>query len=237
MKKILASAPFLALAPMVAAAALPEWSASWIWHGGSQSPGYNDTIEARTSFVAPEHASATLRITADSYYRVFINGQWVGDGPARSWPSHYQFDVIDVTPFVAMGANEIRVIAKFFGIGTFHQLPVEAGLLAQLDLADSAGQFVLSVGTDQSWATRKADEWVQFAPKQCVQMGPYEIYDARVAGSGTFTPATVKYAANEGPWRDLNERDCALLTLKPVAPRAFVAAQTVKKPAARSYVF
>lgn len=237
MKKILASAPFLALAPMVAAAALPEWTASWIWHDGNHSPGYNDTIEARTSFAAAEHASATLRITADSYYRVFINDRWVGDGPARSWPSHYQFDVIDVTPFVKAGTNEIRIIAKFFGIGTFHQLPVEAGLLAQLDLADSAGQFVQSVGTDQTWRTRQADEWVQFAPKQCVQMGPYEIYDARRAGSGSFTPARVKFAATEGPWQDLNERDCALLTLKPVAPRTFVAAQAVKKPAARSYVF
>lgn len=237
MNTILVSAHLVVLAPMIAAAAQPEWAASWIWRNGARDSHYNDTIEARKTFEADGHASATLRITADSFYRLYINDAWVGDGPARSWPSHYQYDVIDVTPYLKAGTNEMRVIAKFYGVGTFHQFPAEAGLLAQVDLKDAAGEVVQSIGTDQTWETRNADEWAQFAPKQCVQMGPYEIYDARLAGAGSFAPAAVKHAANDGPWQDLNERDCALLTLQPVPVHAFVAANVVKRPAGKSFVF
>jgi len=225
------------LGSMVAGAAEPDWAASWIWRNGTIGSSYNDTIEARKTFDATQFASGRIRITADSFYRLFINGVWVGDGPSRSWPEHYQYDVIDVTKYMKGGKNEIRVIAKFFGIGTFHQLPQAAGLLAQLDLMDVAGKVVQTVGTDASWETRDAREWVQFAPKQCVQMGPYEIYDARVAGDGAFSAAAVLHKANEGPWRELNPRDCPLLTLKPVPVKAFVGANIVKRPAEASYVF
>lgn len=237
MYAMLLSTHIIMLGSMIAGAALPDWQASWIWRKGDPGSIYNDTIEARKTFEAAGYASASIRITADSFYRLYINGQWVGDGPARSWPNHFQYDVIDVTPYVKTGSNEIRVIAKFFGVGTFHQLPAQAGLLAQLELKDAAGKAVCSIGTDASWETRNAAEWTQFAPKQSVQMGPYEIYDARLEGAGAFTPATEVSAANEGAWKDLNPRDCPLLTRKPVPVKSFVGANVVKRPAGKSFVF
>ncbi|MCX5770110.1 MAG: family 78 glycoside hydrolase catalytic domain [Candidatus Hydrogenedentes bacterium] len=237
MHAILIPAHVIVFGAMMAGAAEPDWSASWIWRQGDRGSTYNDTIEARKAFEAGEFAAAAIRITADSFYRLYINGQWVGDGPARSWPDHYQYDVIDVTPYVKRGSNEILVIAKFFGIGTFHQIPMQAGLLAQLDLKDAAGKVVQSIGTDETWETRDAVEWAQFAPKQCVQMGPYEIYDARLEGAGAFAAAGVRCAANEGPWKDLNARDCPLLTRKPVSPKLFAGASVVKRPAEQSFVF
>lgn len=237
MHAILISSQIIALGSMLTAAAQPDWSASWIWRNGDRSSSYNDTIEARKTFDAPACASATIRITADSFYRLYINGQWVGDGPARSWPEHYQYDVIDVTPYVKAGTNEIQVIAKFFGIGTFHQIPIKAGLLAQLDLKDAAGKTVQSIGTDPTWETRDATEWAQFAPKQSVQMGPYEIYDARLEGAGAFSPAAVVSSVDKGVWKDLSPRDCPLLTRKPVSMRSFVAANVIKRPLERSFIF
>jgi hypothetical protein len=198
---------------------------------------YNDTIEARRAFEVGDFASATLRITADSFYRLFINGQWVNDGPCRSWPSHYQYDVIDVAPYLKPGKNEISVIAKFFGIGAFHQVPIQAGLLAQLDVFDAAGHIVTSVGTDSSWEARNAACFSRFAPKQCVQMGPYEIYDARLEGKAPFSHAAVRYAALDGFWKDLTPRDCPLLTKTPFSLKRFVGANIVCKPAGQSFVF
>jgi hypothetical protein len=145
--------------------------------------------------------------------------------------------VIDVASFLKPGANEIRVFAKFFGVGTFHQIPIEAGLLAQLDLKDASGKVVRSIGTDESWETRDAVEWAKYAPKQSVQMGPYEIYDARLEGKGEFSPAKVKYVANGGPWKDLTPRDSKMLTKIPAPVKSFVAANVVKKPAEESFVF
>lgn len=222
---------------IAATGASGDWQASWIWKQRDRYDGYNDTIEARRSFELGACASASLRITADTYYRLFVNGQWVNDGPGRSWPDHFQFDVIDVAPYLKTGENEIRVIAKFFGIGTFHQIPVEAGLLAQLDALDAQGNVLATIATDGSWDVRDAAGWAKWAPKRSVQMDLYEIYDARVENTGDFVPAVVRYATFDGPWRDLQQRDCPLLTRKPFPTNAFVHAKVVQPPPWDSYVF
>ncbi len=43
----------------------------------------------------------------DDAYRLFVNGEWVADGPGRSWPEHFQYDEIDVTPYLAAGATTV----------------------------------------------------------------------------------------------------------------------------------
>ncbi len=216
-----------------------DLTASWIWKARDKYDGYNDTIEARKTFDAPEAASAMLRITADTFYRVAVNGEWVNDGPGRSWPEHYQYDIIDVTPQMKPGRNEITVIAKFFGIGTFHQIPMEAGLLAQLDVTPKGGGAPLRVATGADWEVRDASGWAKWAPKQSVQMGPFELFDARRAprGDDGFEPAVVRHATTAGPWKNLEPRDCPLLTRIPFSFRAFHGAAVVKRSDWQTFIF
>jgi hypothetical protein len=61
--------------------------ASWIWLKGADVHSYNQAVVARKEFRLAKPGPAALRITADSFYRLFINGNWVNDGPARSLPS------------------------------------------------------------------------------------------------------------------------------------------------------
>ncbi len=217
----------------------PDWKASWIWAAREKYDGYNDTVEARKTFDLPAPGTATLRITADTFYRVYVNGEWVNDGPGRAWPEHFQYDIIDVTPQLKEGANEIRVVAKFFGIGTFHQIPLEAGLLAQVDVTPKAGGTPVRVVSDGTWEVRDALGWAKAAPKQSVQMGPSEIFDARNApeGDAGFAPAVVRYAAADGPWKNLEPRDCPLLTRKPFAFKAFHGATVVDHSPWQTFAF
>ncbi len=186
-------------------------TAKWIWRKQDSYTKYNDTIVARKTFELPQVASAQLSITADTRYRLFINGDWVNDGPCRSWPDHYQYDVVDVASYLKPGENEIRIIAKYFGVGTFHQIPQQAGLLAQLDATTTDGKAVRVI-TDATWEAAQASGWVSNTVKRCIQMGPYEIYDARLEDSDAFAPAAVLFDAEAGPWKNLNPRDTALLT-------------------------
>jgi hypothetical protein len=202
-------------------------SANWIWKARTEYKQYNDTIVARRSVMLPEVTRAHMRITADSYYRLYINDEWVNDGPCRSWPAHYQYDVLDVTSYLRKGKNEIRVVAKFFGIGTFHQVPQQAGFLAQLDARSADGEW-LQVVTDDEWEVADAPAWLSNTPKQSVQMGPFEVYDARLAKLSGFEPAVVLFSVEGGPWKDLNPRDCPLLTREPFAFRDFVGANVVE---------
>lgn len=212
-----------------------EWNASWIWKQRDVYTGYNDTIEARTTIELPAIKSASLRITTDTRYRLYINDVWVNDGPSRSWPHHYQYDRIDVGNYLKEGRNTIRVIAKFYGIGTFHQIPQEAGLLAQLEATGLNGKMHV-FGTDDTWEVRDASSWLRNTPKQSVQMGPFEIYDAREIHH-PFEQAVVRYAADQGPWHNLEERDCPLLTRTLFPLKAFHAANSIARPTAQTFIF
>lgn len=167
-------------------------------------------------------------ITADTRYRLSINGKWVNDGPCRSWPDRYQYDVINVKPYLKTGLNKIQITAKYFGVGTFHQVPQQAGLLAQLDIESTDGRPIRIV-TDGSWETAKATGWIENTVKRCIQMGPLEIYDARLENRDDFEPAVVLFDANNGPWKNLNQRDCELMTRVPFALASFQEANVVNR--------
>lgn len=204
-----------------------SWQARWIWHKSSDVHGYNQTIVARKKFRLSEPIRGRLRITADSFYRVSINGRWVNDGPARSWPEHYQFDDLDVTPNLVDGANEIQVVARYYGVGDFHRVPQQAGLLAQLEVQLANGH-TFTLGTDDSWETAVAGAWIVNTPKVSIQMEPFELYDARNEDRLVFRKAVELFAAEDGPWKDLRPRDVARMTRQPVPFRTFLGARVVR---------
>ncbi len=218
----------VALCLTSAAVAQTPLTAKWIWRKQDSYTNYNDTIVARKTFTLPEIKAAHLAITADTRYRVFINGAWVNDGPCRSWPEHYQYDVIDVAPYLKAGENAIRIVAKYFGVGTFHQIPQQAGLLAQLDVTAADGKTI-RVATDETWEVAAAPAWISNTVKRCIQMGPFEIYDARLEGDASFAPAAVLYDAEGGPWKNLIPRDVALLSRIPFPFVAFREANVVSR--------
>ena len=216
----------LAVSVSAVAGELP-FSAQWIWHKQPDYTVYNQTIIARKTFRLPAAGLATLRITADSFYRLYLNGQWVNDGPCRSWPEHFQYDVLDVTPYLRAGDNEIRIIARYYGVGDFHHVPRQPGLLAQLDVSRPGGK-TQTVGTDGTWETAVLRALVPETPKVSIQMEPYEWYDARLEEPVKFKRAAVRCDAVAGPWQDLHARDVGLLTRQPFAFKTFLGAKVVR---------
>ena len=59
---------------------------------------------------------AILKITADDYYKLYINGCFVTQGPAASYPHAYNYNEIDVTPFMLDGENLIAVHTYYQGL-------------------------------------------------------------------------------------------------------------------------
>jgi hypothetical protein len=125
-----------------------------------------------------------------------VNGVWVSDGPC-GLAGALQHDV-DVTSYLREGENEIEVIARHYGVGDFHRVPKQAGLLAQLEVVDQDGETRTFV-TDGSWEVGPADAWLANTPKVSIQMEPAEHYDARREGRSKFESARVLCAASGGP--------------------------------------
>jgi hypothetical protein len=79
--------------------------------------------------------SATLRITADARYVLFVNGQRIGNGPIRGWQHSWFYDTYDLTPHLRPGErNAIGVLVIQPGETNFQYPLGRGGLLAQLDM-------------------------------------------------------------------------------------------------------
>ena len=108
-----------------------QWNAQWIWVDNENK---RDMMLARRSFDLSElPQKAVLRITASSQYHLYVNGQYVNRGPARSAPHHQSYDILDITGLVCEGKNLIAVrVHHQSGKHSYHY-DGRAGLLAQLE--------------------------------------------------------------------------------------------------------
>jgi len=66
------------------------WKAKWIWKKQRSYNPRHQTVVARKEIRLGDIRQATMRVTADGSYRLYVNGEWVNDGPCRSWPEHFQ---------------------------------------------------------------------------------------------------------------------------------------------------
>ena len=63
---------------------------------------------------APDRATAY--ISADDYYKLYINGRFVAQGPAPSYHFRYNYNVIDVSEYLVEGENLIAVHTLYQGL-------------------------------------------------------------------------------------------------------------------------
>lgn len=199
-------------------------NAKWIWKRQDNYNLYNQTVVFKKSFnINSAFKTAELAVTADTFYRLYVNGRWISDGPSRGYPQHYNYDLIDLSAYLEAGKNEIKVIAKYFGCGTFHQICQQAGFLAQLELD---GQTV--VISDSSWEVAEAAQWLRNAPRIFCQMEAVEFYDASLENGMRFESAAELFAVEDAPWQGLLKRDIPLLTKKEFSLKKFHSAGIVK---------
>lgn len=59
---------------------------------------------------------ATIRITADDYYKLYINGRLVCMGPALAYHSRYGYNTVDVTDYLQNGRNVVAVHTLYQGL-------------------------------------------------------------------------------------------------------------------------
>jgi len=147
---------------------------------------------------------------------------WIHDGPARAYPEELVYDEHDCTAALRRGKNRIEVIVRYFGCGTFHQIPRQGGLRASLQLVEGT-----VIGTDASWESAPLPGWRRWTPKISIQMEPVEEYDARLADKLDWRPS-VELAR---PGVALSPRGTGLLTRvprRPVGPPHAMVTATVR---------
>lgn len=95
---------------------------------------------------------AKLYISADDYYKLYINGSFIAQGPAPSYHFRYHYNVIDVTGFLKQGENVIAVHTLYQGLinRVWQSGDNRHGLILDLVVNDS-----LAVRSDESFKTKQ----------------------------------------------------------------------------------
>lgn len=194
----------------VTPADFPEirWRGHWIWVEPSATPSrpFPDASTAgaraeahglfRKTFIlerVPERAPA--RITADSRYVLFVNGQELSRGPIRSQPRRLYYDLFDLAPYLQPGKNVIAVHVKYYGTPKSYWMPAIANMtlgktgvlvfeayLGALS-ADAQEGWLIS---DATWKAMKSDAWAEIIEDESPVGGgvPVETFDARRLSAG-----------------------------------------------------
>lgn len=148
-------------APGEGAPAAGPWRAQWIW---MPEDAGSDAMLARGTVDLPAvPQEARLRITATSQYELFVNGESVCRGPARSRPHHQSYDILEVSGLLRAGRNTLAIrVHVQAGQVSYHE-PVRGGLLAQLDAV--AGGETVTMATGPRWKVSPDEAWDKRAPR------------------------------------------------------------------------
>ena len=197
-------------------------AARWIWLPGEPSP-VNAVADFQGRFkLVGRPRGVRLRVSADSRYRLHVNGVRVGFGPGRGYPGHYSYDEHDVTALLRPGENVVDLRVLHWGEGTFHGLVLQAGVICEV----SAGGKVL-LATSAAWRARMAAAYERVTPRIACQLGFEEQVDlALEQGAGDGKPASGKgwlkpvEIGPDGcaPWGKLQPRTIPMLSGETAVP-------------------
>ena len=193
----------------------PPETAVWI-----APPHPFDLHEVYLNFRAPlwdwdGSGKVILWITADSRYKLWLNGRFHHRGPARSWPHAQKVDELDITDQLIMGENQIA--AQVYQPGYSHFSAVHraaAGLLAWLEVD---GEIALV--TNGRWRASRDDSFASDVPRISIYGSGIERRDWRkvedwqtaVFDDSHWSLARVVAGANGPIWSGLQKRITPLL--------------------------
>src|ERR671933_429927 len=176
-----------------------RWHGHWIWvpeepvePGGFLSAAIDPHAkEAHGLFRktvridrVPERVPA--RITADSRYALFVDGQEVFRGPIRSQPRRLHYDLFDLAPYLRPGENVLAIYVKYYGTPKSYWMPavpnLTLGKTGILVFEANLGEESWLV-SDATWKARKADAWSDDWRSEITDPAgggvPIEVFDAR----------------------------------------------------------
>ena len=169
----------MSMAPYADPLKVPDWRERWIAPRGlkeSRTPGFRARRRVRITNPA---ANVVLHVSAESIYQLWVNGSFVGTGPARGSHTLAFADSYEIGRHLHTGDNWIAAFVYCAPIATFKAVPIWPALFMQIDGGLDAGD----AGAER-WQVQHAQEWRADVPTYTFQTGPMEWRDLRREPAG-----------------------------------------------------
>ncbi|MGO8676928.1 MAG: hypothetical protein ACLQVX_13780 [Limisphaerales bacterium] len=167
----------------------------------------NLTVAFRAGFEAPTGKKVLLRAAGSTLYRIFLNGEFIGHGPARGPHGWYRVDEIDLTAKLNSGANVVAFEVAGYNVNSFYLLDQPSFLQAEVV---AGGEVLASTGgEDKPFAASLLPERVRKVQRYSFQRPFSEVYRLAPGFDRWRKDITVPLAPAK----------CALQPAKPLLPR------------------
>jgi alpha-L-rhamnosidase len=86
------------------------WHASWIAFPGEQGHDYGVYYFRKRIELAAKPGTFIVHVSADNRYKLFVNGTLVSLGPARGDIYHWNYETVDLAPYLSAGKNIVSAV-------------------------------------------------------------------------------------------------------------------------------
>jgi alpha-L-rhamnosidase len=143
-----------------------------VWAEGREKE-MNLTLGFHGVFQTLKNEDCKLRITASTLYRVFLNGEFLGYGPARAAVGFFRVDEYDLRNRLQKGENLLAIEVAGYNVNTYYTLDQPSFLQAEVE---SSGKIVLATGSKQGFSAFQIKERLQKVERYSFQRAFTEYY-------------------------------------------------------------
>ena len=160
------------------------WDASWISMPGKSGREYGVYHFRKIFLLENPVDSFVIRVSADSRYRLFVNGHIVGAGPAQGTPQNWFYDTYDIAHFLQKGSNTIAAQVWNYGAGgPWVQMSVRTAFILE-----GNSEKEKAVNTNPSWKVMEDNAY------SILPIDPYKVPEFIIVTPGDSVDA------NKYPW-------------------------------------
>ncbi len=126
---------------------LKQWNAKWIAAPNDDGMGYGVYYFRKNLDLAQSPSTFIVHVSADNRYKLYINDSLVSLGPARSDLHYWNFETVDLAPYLRSGKNTIAALVwNEAQYRPESQITLRTGFILQ---GNSAKEEIIN--TDKTW--------------------------------------------------------------------------------------
>ena len=179
-----------------------RWPARWIDVADTDPEAYGVYLFRKELPLTAVPGEFPVLISADNQYTLYVNGELVARGPAKSDLDHWNYDSLDLAPYLTAGDNTLA--ARVWNAGAYRQ---EAQITYRTALiVQGAAPASEVANTDTSWVGREDTSY------QPVVVGRFTRHPSRIDLPGYYVAGPgdrVDMSARVTGWQQPDFNDAA----------------------------
>ena len=136
-----------------------KWNAQWLT-SDDDGTSYGVHHFRKNIALPAKPSSFIIHVSADNRYKLFVNGTLVSLGPARGDLYHWNFETVDIAPYLKAGENCLAAVVWNFGKSrALAQISYRTGFILQ---GNTTAEEIAN--TDTSWKYLKNPAYSPLTP-------------------------------------------------------------------------